>query len=109
MTAIIIIVMDKIFIHTKEKMKMKRSVIREVFNGSRGSASDMKMSEAEREIMVEVDEAYDELWNKLDPEQQKLFEEFLSLRERAFCEDADNHYVEGYKLGLLIGVECGED
>ena len=88
---------------------MRKSVIKAIFNGERGTAERMSMTEEEHNLMSVVSDTYDELLNALAPEQKKLHEKFIDARESAFCEELDNHYVEGFKLGLLIGIECMED
>ena len=51
---------------------------------------------------------YDELKEKLSPELWELHRKFVDLVEGNCSEEADFYFVEGFKLGLLIGIECAE-
>ena len=85
---------------------MQRSIIREIFNGNRGSREIMEMTNEQRELMSKVAESYSKLIKRLDPRQQKLHKEFIDAREEAFCDESDSIFIEGFKIGLLIGIEC---
>lgn len=88
---------------------MKKSVIKAIFNGERGNGQQIKTTEEEHRLAGVVSDTYDELIKRLSPEQLKFHETFNKAREYAFIEELDNNYVEGFKLGLLIGIECMED
>ena len=88
---------------------MKKSIIRQLFNGQRGMANLMKMTDEEHRLISIVSDTYDELINELTPKQKELHDKFIDARDGACCEEADTHYVEGFKLGLLIGIECMEE
>lgn len=88
---------------------MKKSVIKEVFNGFRGTAELMAMTEEEHKLLSVASDTYDEFLKELTPKQKELHDKFIDARESASCEELDNYYVEGFKLGLLIGIECMDD
>lgn len=88
---------------------MKKSAIKAVFHGERGNDQLMAMTEEEHKLACIVSDTYDELAKNLTPEQLKLHKSFEDARDDEFIEEIDNHYVEGFKLGLLIGIECMEE
>lgn len=53
---------------------MRKSVIKAIFNGERGTAERMSMTEEAHNLMSVVSDTYDELLNALTPEQKKLQE-----------------------------------
>lgn len=87
---------------------MKKSTILDIFNGVRGQRDSIKLSEKNKKILVKVNESYGELEEKLSPELLKLHQKFVETLETCFSEDIDSYFIEGFKLGLLIGVECTE-
>ena len=49
--------------------------------------------------------AYDKLKEKLNKEQDKLFEDFLDLLVEEKAQDLEEKYIQGFKTGLRITVE----
>ncbi len=88
---------------------MKKSIIKEVFYGNRGSSDSMRATDKELELIKNVLKAYEAMSKTFTNEQKQLYEKFIDAKETAFCEEAENYYVEGFKLGLLMGIECTEE
>lgn len=68
-----------------------------------------KPIEDKENFMGIVCEAYEELEKKLSPELFKLHEKFADALEGQLVKEIDFYFVEGFKLGLLIGIECMEE
>ena len=89
---------------------MKKSVIREIFHGKRGQMETMQVfSEAYQEAANERCDAYDAMKEKFDPEQLELQQKFSDAQDDVWYEEVNYYFVEGFKLGVLIGIECMEE
>ena len=90
---------------------MKKSVIKDIFNGFRGHYETLRMTRTEEyQKNTEIaSDAYEELKKKLSPELFELHERLTEVSEKNACNELDFHFVEGFKLGLLIGIECMEE
>ena len=90
-------------------MKVK-SVIRQMFYAQRGDCEHVKSSHEYIELIGIVDELYDKLCEKIKttPEIWELFLKYKDSLENAHIEQIDNFYEEGFKFGLLMGIEAGE-
>lgn len=91
-------------------MKKQKSAVLQMFYGENGKADNLTYPPEEDALLDKVDKYYVLMCEKLKP-QPELFELFEKFREsledlRSF--EADNCYAEGFKFGLLIGVEAGE-
>lgn len=53
--------------------------------------------------------AYDELKEKLSPELLNLHQKLVDALEGNWSSELDFYFVEGFKLGLQIGIECMEN
>ena len=51
---------------------------------------------------------YNKLKENLSPEDLKLFKEYLELYDERLDKFTEEKYINGFKTGLLIGVECGK-
>lgn len=87
---------------------IKKSAIREMFSGTRGTYDHIELSDDFKETEKKMATAVDAFLNKLTPEQQELFYEayeFIGDKSAAYAEE---HFIEGFKFGMLIGIEVGE-
>lgn len=64
---------------------MKKSVIKAIFNGERGTAERMAMTEEEHKLMSVVSDTYDELLNALAPEQKNCRRNLLTREKVPFA------------------------
>ncbi|MBQ7307277.1 MAG: hypothetical protein IJW82_02005 [Clostridia bacterium] len=49
---------------------------------------------------------YDKLKAELTEEQNNIFEEFINLYGERLNTFAEDKYINGFKMGLLIAIEC---
>ena len=85
---------------------MKNSAIRNAFY-EMGQA--LRMNDKERGLWGAVAETYDAFEICLTPEQKELHDRFITAHESASAEEAFVQFSEGFKLGLLTGIECMDD
>ncbi len=87
---------------------MQKSAIREMYSGFRGTYDHIKLSPDYEEARNKMSDAVDTFLEKLTPEQQKHFHEAYEFMSNTEAEYAADHFIEGFKFGLLIGIEVGE-
>lgn len=86
------------------------SVILDIFNGVREHRETMNMpQDVIRKNMNAVCDSYDELKENLSPQLLNLFQKHVDSLEDNWSDELDFYFVEGFKLGLLIGIECMEE
>jgi|GEM_PF-2468427 hypothetical protein len=89
---------------------MKKSAIRDIFNGKRGDCGTMYDGSREaRELADKLSDAYDLLVKKLSPETMEYHKKYLDALESSHIEEVDFYFVEGFKLGLSVGIEATEE
>ena len=88
---------------------MKKSVILDIFNGFRGHRETMNNMQKNKENAEISCSTYDELEQKLSPELFKLHQKLIDALELNWSDEVDFYFVQGFKLGLLIGIECMEE
>ena len=91
-------------------MDKQKTAILQMFYGQRGTPDSIRYPSDYFDIVDVVDKSYDLLSEKLQP-QTELWELFLKYKESLeslHIAEVDIHYAEGFKFGLLIGVEAGE-
>ncbi len=88
---------------------MKKSAIRGIFNGNRGHMETMSNAIACQELTNELCDSYDKLLAALSPDVLKIHDKYRAALESLHVEDIDFYFAEGFKLGLLVGIECMED
>lgn len=88
---------------------MSKSVIKDIFYGNRGNLETIKMTKEVENLYGVFSDAYDEFVKELTPQQLAILETCMEARENVLSEEIDVFYIEGFKLGLRIGIECMED
>ena len=91
-------------------MKKQKSAVMQMFYGENGKIDYIENPPEEDALLDVVDKNYELLCEKLQP-QTELWELFLKFKdslEDLHSVEANNFYAEGFKFGLLIGVEAGE-
>ncbi len=86
--------------------KMKNSVIIDILNGVKGNRQTMVLSKTNKDNLKKISDGYDKLKSRLNSKQMKLLEKFLDVYDNNYLEEIDFYYLEGFKLGLLLAVEC---
>lgn len=87
---------------------MKKSAIKDIFYGFRGHVETMKMPKDENKS-ISICNIYEELKEKLTPELLALHQKLVDTLENNWSEEIDFYFTEGFKLGILIGIECNEN
>lgn len=88
---------------------MKRSAIKDIFNGFKGYRETMNIPNESKKDLDVVCNTCDELKEKLSPELFNLHQKFVDALESGWAEEVDFYFAEGFKLGVLIGIECMEE
>lgn len=86
---------------------MKKSAIKDIFHGFRGHIESMDIP-TDKENLAIVSDTYDELKEKLSPELINLHQKLIDALEGNWSDEVDFYFAEGFKLGLLIGIESME-
>lgn len=81
-----------------------------MFYGQRGKGDRVKCAPEYNEYSDKAEGYYQALCKKLEsmPEALELLSNFREWQERMYIVEIDDNYLEGFKFGLLIGVEAGE-
>lgn len=85
---------------------MKKSVIRAKFNGGKKNGRTNVIDGGGTQTHVCRFGHIRRVIKSSCPRTKKIQKKFIYARESAFCEELDNHYVDSFKLGLLIGIEA---
>lgn len=83
-----------------------KSVIKDIYLGKCGFNGTIKMSETHKETLATVFKMTEEYKKSFNEEQQRKFLEFCDLNNLLDAENALSHYKEGFKLGMLLALEC---
>ena len=91
-------------------MEKQKSAILQIFYGQRGDSEKVKCAPEQTEYLNKAIEYNNKLCEKLKsmPEVMELFTQYNDWTERAYALEVDAYYLEGFKFGLLVGVEAGE-
>ena len=68
---------------------MKKSAIKDIFNGVKGHRETISIPKEERENLNIVCDTYDELKKQLSPELFQLHQKFVDALEGNWCEEID--------------------
>lgn len=91
------------------KNSQNKSAILQMFYSHTGICDRIKMNGKELDNLVSgVNGAEGMLSEKLDTELAKLFSEYRERIESLRSEENALYYSEGFKFGLLMGMEVGE-
>ncbi len=83
-----------------------KSIIKEIFYGNRGNVEAIRMNDEYSKIADKIIDKYEELAKEMTDEQKVKFKEFCGLRDDMETETTDTHFIEGVKLGILLGIEA---
>jgi hypothetical protein len=91
-------------------MEMKKSIINQIFNGQRGSSESFGVKSEQWEKATEaVIKFMEQMKKEFSPEHYALFQKFEDTFGILRYEECDAHYVEGFRIGVLVGIECAEE
>ena len=87
-----------------------KSAILQMFYGQSGNVNRMKFIPESDPYVKAEGECYRKLQEMLEisPEAWELFLTYNQNKESLHLLSLDAHYLEGFKLGLLMGIEAGE-
>lgn len=85
---------------------MQNSIIKEMFFGNCGNYENMKRTENEDKLAEIFNNIYSEYTINFTKEQKHTLDQLIKANEDLWGEIADEHYFYGFKVGILIGVEC---
>ena len=89
---------------------MKKSVIKALLEEYKDNLKSSElMSKEYKENMKTACGIYDELQEKLSPELFELYERYTDASDDSWMDEIDFFFVEGFKLGLRVGIECIDD
>lgn len=84
------------------------SIIEKIFFGNRGTFDGIEMSEEYRECVKKELKLFEELDSLITEQQRELFEAYADAVNDSYAEATLCYYKEGFKVGLLIGMEVNE-
>ncbi len=82
-----------------------KSMIREIYHANRGTLQTIQDNDEYFNIMKDVSKLYNEIIEKLPDDMKEQFKKFCELQDGLAYETAESHYIEGFKIGLQIGLE----
>lgn len=88
----------------------KKSAIKDMLDGKKGLRGSIGLTATERELFLEI-ARYNYIIEKslaVLPSILELYRKFHSLFEHFNIESTNKYYAEGFKFGLLLGMEVRE-
>ncbi len=91
-------------------MKKHKTTIMQMFYHQRGNVDSIKLGAEDKELAKSESEKFQALKEKLQPlaDIWDLFKKYMDAVALAQVEEVNRTYAEGFKFGLLIGIEAGE-
>ncbi len=86
--------------------KIMKSIIKEIFYGKRGHFENIKGNEEYFNLLGKVADLHKELTEELPEESRNKLQNLCDLLDGMSAELSEEHFVEGVKLGILLGVEA---
>jgi len=83
-----------------------KSMIKEIYYGNRGNTDAVKLSEQYTKLLSKAVDLREELEKEMTEEMKAKFGEFCDLLNESEAESSDCYYIEGVKVGILLGVEA---
>ncbi len=85
---------------------MQNSIIKEMFFGNCGNYENIKRTENEDKLSEIFNNLYCEYTINYTKEHKSTLDQLIDANEDLWSEIAKEHYFYGFKIGLLVGVEC---
>lgn len=88
----------------------QQSAIMQMLYGERGQRASIKRTKTEEELFDEINRFDSTLRKHLSPvpETLEIYERIHNLKENIIIELTNKYYTEGFKFGLLMGIEIVE-
>lgn len=92
-------------------MQKQKTAVMQMFYGQRVDSDKIKCPPEYHDCLHKAIEYNAKLCEKLKdmPEIMELFTQYNDWTDRAYALEVDAYYAEGFKFGLLIGIEAGEN
>ena len=83
------------------------SAIKEMFYGNRGTSEHIAPTKNYQEMLAEFVKKQDKLYEGLKkfPKLLELYNELENLSDALETENVDNYYSEGFRFGVLMGLD----
>lgn len=82
-----------------------KSIIAAIYNKERAFAETIELSEKYKQTDKAAGDIYDKIDDVLNDEYKELLDEMCTLYAGTEAEYAQLNFIEGFKIGLLIGKE----
>ncbi len=82
------------------------SIIKQLFFGERGQYENIITGKRYKELFEELYDMCKELSKDFNDKQKELFEKICSKQAEMESEAIFQNYREGFKIGLLLALEC---
>lgn len=91
-------------------MKKHKSAVMQMYYGEKGNFESVKGSPCEGELITVIEDNYKLLYDKIksNDELLNLFNAYKNGLENLQIFETEKYYAEGFKFGLLMGVEAGQ-
>ncbi len=88
---------------------MTKSIIKELYYGNNVQMETIKPTNEYWKIDDKLEAIETKFTNTLNKNQKKLFNKVIDLHYDLMLESSVQHFVEGFKLGLNLGVESSQN
>ena len=85
------------------------SVLEEIYFGRPGISETIELSKGYKQEFKKFDKLWEQINNNLSDEDKKVFIELNDGLSAVLTENALMFFKEGFKKGLLIGIECASN
>ena len=92
-----------------KECNMKKSLIEDIFYGRKGQYDTIKESKEYWKLNNKAAKLSEKLAESFTAKQKELFNKLNCIVAEQESEAALTHFAEGFKIGLLIGIECAEE
>ncbi len=88
---------------------MKNSIIKELFYNISKCQKGAKVQSDNKQYISDICDIEEKLKSQLSAEQFELLQQILFLLDENNYKEIASYFIQGFKLGLLTGIECFED
>ena len=85
---------------------MNNSTIKDLFYGNNINYENLRPTKKYFEISNNINELENEFLTTLNIEQQQMYNKIKMLNLDCLDESSEYHFIEGFKLGVKLGIEC---
>ncbi len=82
-----------------------KSIIKEIFYGKRGHSEAIEMTEKYWALMKEAEELRNLIEKDLPKEKEVELDKLSDVLDGLDAEAVTTYYIEGLKIGILLGIE----